>query len=56
MAVHNVALDNLAGADTAVVGALGGGVAVGGPSVRAVVEIKEGVLLLETCLALAITG
>lgn len=53
MTVDDVALNHLAGADTAVVGALRSRVAVVGPSVRAVVEIEESVLLLETCSALA---
>jgi hypothetical protein len=46
--VDNVALDDLAGADTAVVWPLGGGEAVCGPAVRPVVEVEKCVLLLET--------
>ena len=55
MAVDDVALNNLSGADTAVVRALGSRETVGGPSVGAVGEIEEGVLLLKTYVTLAKT-
>ena len=46
--VDDVALDNLASTDTAVVWPLGSGEAVCGPAIRPVVEVEKGVLLFET--------
>lgn len=46
--LDDVALDDLAGANTAVVGALGRGEAVLGPAVGTVVEVEQSVLLLKT--------
>lgn len=46
--LDNVTLNNLASADTAVVGTLGSGETVSGPTVGPVVDIEESVLLLET--------
>lgn len=46
--VDNVALNDLAGTNTAVVGALGSGETVRGPAEGTVAEVEEGVLLLET--------
>jgi hypothetical protein len=46
--LDNVALDDTAGANTAVVRTLRSRVAVLGPAVRAAVEVEESVLLLET--------
>lgn len=46
--VDDVALDDLAGTNTAVVGALGSREAVSGPAEGAVAEVEQSVLLLET--------
>ena len=56
MAVDDITLNNLAGANTAVVRALGGREAIARPAVGAVVEIEEGVLLLETYYGLVKCG
>ena len=48
MSLNDIALDDLAGTNTAVVGTLRSGVPVLGPAVGAVVEVEESVLLLET--------
>jgi hypothetical protein len=45
---YNVSAENLAGADTAVVWALRSGEAVLGPAVWPAVDVKHGVLLLQT--------
>jgi hypothetical protein len=46
--LNDISLDDLASTHTAVVGALGGGEASSGPAVGAVVQVEEGVLLLQT--------
>jgi hypothetical protein len=48
VSLDDVALHDLAGADTAVVGALGSRETVCGPAIGTVVEVEESVLLLET--------
>lgn len=48
VSLDDVTHDNLASTDTAVVRTLGSGETTGGPAKRSVIEIKEGVLLLET--------
>lgn len=45
--LDNITTKDLGGADTAVVGALGTGETVGGPSVGAIRQVEQGVLLLE---------
>lgn len=46
--VHDVTLDHLSGAHTAVVRSLGRGVTILGPAVWVVVQVQEGVLLLQS--------
>lgn len=48
MSLNNVTHDDLAGADTAVVRALGSRETAVGPAKRTVIEVEEGVLLLKT--------
>lgn len=48
MCVHDITLDHLAGADTAVVRSLGRGETALRPAVRVVVKIEKGVFLLKT--------
>lgn len=47
MGLDNISAEDLAGADTTVVRALGAGETTNGPAVWPVVHIKQGVLLLE---------
>jgi hypothetical protein len=47
VSLDDVTAEDLAGTDTAVVGALGSREAVLGPAVRPAVDVEEGVLLLE---------
>jgi hypothetical protein len=55
VSVDNVALDDLASAYTAVVGALGSRETTRGPAVRPIVGVEEGVLLLKTEPGLAVS-
>jgi hypothetical protein len=48
VSLNDVTAEDLAGADTAVVGALGSGESVLGPSIRPALSIEECVFLLET--------